>query len=124
MGRCFQDFQNFHILEKRTGLAILPATMDIKALAREFSALGSEDRLKILALLLRGELPSCGEIARGLNLSGPALSYHLRTLEGAGLIVRTRRGRTRCPKLTPRLGEILREDLLRRLKEEVGTDGT
>ena len=98
--------------------------MDIKGLAREFSALGSEDRLKILGLLLRGELPSCGEIARGLKLSGPAVSYHLRTLEGAGFIVRTRRGRIRCLKLTPRLGEILRADVLRRLKGEVGTDGT
>lgn len=97
--------------------------MDIKELARGFSALGSEDRLKILALLLRGELPSCGEIAHGLKLSGPALSYHLRILEGAGLIVRTRRGRRRCLKLTPRLGELLRADVLRRLKEEVETDG-
>jgi len=86
--------------------------------------LGSEDRLKILALLLRGELPTCGEIAGRLGLSGPAVSYHLRTLEGAGFIQRTRRGRTRCLTLTPRLGELLRAELLHRLKEEVDLDGT
>lgn len=94
--------------------------MEIRQLARAFSALGSEDRLRILALLLRGEPPTCGEIARELGLSSPAVSYHLRTLEGVGFIRRTRRGRTRCLSLTPKVREIVRTDVLRQLKEEVG----
>ena len=93
--------------------------MEIKQLARTFSALGSEDRLRILGLLLRGTPPSCGEIARELGLSNPAVSYHLRTLEGAGFIIRTRRGRTRCLLLTPQLRQLLRANVLRELKEEV-----
>lgn len=93
--------------------------MELKQLAQTFSALGNEDRLRILGLLLSGKLPSCGEIAHDLGLSGPALSYHLRTLEGAGLIESTRRGRTRCVSLTPRLGELLRAEVLRGLTREV-----
>jgi DNA-binding transcriptional ArsR family regulator len=102
-------------------MAILAVeAMEIKRLAQEFSALGSEDRLRILGLLLGGKLPSCGEIAEELGLSNPAVSYHLRMLEEAGFILRTRRGRARCLELTPRLRELLRADVLRELKEEVG----
>ena len=93
--------------------------MELRQLAQTFSALGSEDRLRILGTLPSGRLPSCGEIAKELGLSGPALSYHLRTLEGAGLIERSRRGRSRCLSLTPRLTELLQTEVLRGLRREV-----
>lgn len=121
MEKHFQKFEIPKVLKPLPRVAILAIeAMEIKRLAQEFSALGSEDRLRILGLLLGGKLPSCGEIAEELGLSNPAVSYHLRMLEGAGFILRTRRGRARCLELTPRLRELLRADVLRELKEEVG----
>lgn len=92
--------------------------MTLQELARAFTALGSEDRLRIVAWLLGEERPSCGEIAQELGLSRPAVSYHLRALEEAGLVVRTRRGRTRCLGLTPLLGELLHGEVVQKLMME------
>jgi DNA-binding transcriptional ArsR family regulator len=97
--------------------------MRLSELARAFSALASEDRLRILGFLLEGELPRCGELAQRLQLSNPAISYHLRTLETAGLVVRSRRGRHRCLRLTPRLGKLLAPSTLNVLKKEVENGG-
>lgn len=97
--------------------------MQLTELAKAFSALGSEDRLRIVGFLLEGKLPRCGELAQRLGLSGPAVSYHLRILEGAGFIVRTRQGRNRCLSLTPLLGELLPPYLLARLQKEVTDAG-
>ncbi|MGC9529484.1 MAG: ArsR/SmtB family transcription factor [Candidatus Bipolaricaulaceae bacterium] len=86
--------------------------MKIRELAQAFSALSSEDRLRIVGLLLREGQPNCGEIAQALGLSAPAVSYHLRAMEAAGLIERSRRGRARCVALTSRLASLLRSEVL------------
>lgn len=54
-----------------------------------FAALADPTRRSILTRLARGEA-TVGEIAEPFTVSLPAISRHLRVLEGAGLIVRGR----------------------------------
>jgi DNA-binding transcriptional ArsR family regulator len=56
-----------------------------------FAALASTPRRKILAYLSEAEL-TASEIADRFEMSKPALSKHLKLLEGAGLVVSERRG--------------------------------
>jgi DNA-binding transcriptional ArsR family regulator len=58
-------------------------------LSRTFAALGDPTRRAILAKLAEGEA-SVTELAGPFEISGPAISKHLRVLEGAGLISRGR----------------------------------
>ncbi len=61
-----------------------------------FGALADATRREILARLARGEA-TVGELAAPFEISRPAISKHLRVLEHAGLIHRTRDGRVqRC----------------------------
>ena len=57
------------------------------SLSSTFAALADPTRRAILARLARGET-RVGELARPFSISGPAVSRHLRVLEGAGLIRR------------------------------------
>lgn len=60
--------------------------------ARAFRALGDEKRLKILELLAGGAQCVC-DLAAMVGAKQPLLSFHLKTLREAGLVVATRRGR-------------------------------
>ncbi|HEY5087965.1 MAG TPA: metalloregulator ArsR/SmtB family transcription factor [Gemmatimonadaceae bacterium] len=61
-----------------------------------FAALGDTTRRAILARLSVGEA-TVGELAYPFDMSRPAISKHLRVLEDAGLVRRTRDGRVnRC----------------------------
>jgi ArsR family transcriptional regulator len=60
-------------------------------MARLFKALSDENRLKIIELLLRGELCGCMLIDK-LDIQQPTLSYHLRILTEAGLTTSFREG--------------------------------
>ena len=65
-------------------------------LDRTFGALADGTRRAILARLAQSEA-SVGELARPFRMSRPAISKHLRVLEGAGLVRRARDGRvSRC----------------------------
>jgi DNA-binding transcriptional ArsR family regulator len=63
--------------------------MSTDALSATFAALADPTRRAILARLLSGEC-SVGELAAPFAISMPAVSRHLRVLEGAGLIERRR----------------------------------
>jgi DNA-binding transcriptional ArsR family regulator len=52
---------------------------------RQLDALGDETRRALLERLRRGPLP-VGELARGLPVSRPAVSQHLRVLKQARLV--------------------------------------
>jgi len=70
-------------------------TIDAR-LDRTFTALGDATRRAIVARLAEGEA-TVGELARPFRISRPAISKHLRVLEDAGLVRRTRDGRVnRC----------------------------
>jgi len=56
-------------------------------------AMGNEQRLLILCLLVDGEL-SVGELQAQLELSQSALSQHLATLRRAGLVATRRESQT------------------------------
>lgn len=61
-----------------------------------YSALGDGTRRAILARLVDGE-STVGELAQPFAVSRPAISKHLRVLEKAGLVRRTKEGRlSRC----------------------------
>lgn len=59
-----------------------------------FSALADPTRREILARLAKGEAP-VKELAEPFPLSGPAITKHLKVLEKAGLISRSREGQLR-----------------------------
>ena len=63
-----------------------------RRLDRTFAALADTTRRAILARLADGDA-SVGELARPFRVSRPAISKHLRVLERAGLVRRSRRGR-------------------------------
>lgn len=55
-------------------------------LAETFKALSDQQRREILAMLRGGRL-NAGEIAEKLNVTSAALSYHLKLLKSAELIL-------------------------------------
>lgn len=63
-----------------------------------FAALADPTRRAILARLAKGAA-TVNELARPFDLSQPAISKHLKVLERAGLISRTREGQTRPCRL-------------------------
>ncbi|MCI0446128.1 metalloregulator ArsR/SmtB family transcription factor [bacterium] len=63
-------------------------------LSSTFAALADPTRRAILARLISGEV-SVKELARPFNLSLPAISKHLKVLEHAGLIARSRNAQWR-----------------------------
>jgi DNA-binding transcriptional ArsR family regulator len=67
-----------------------------KRLDRTFGALADGTRRAILGRLAQGEA-TVGQLARPFRVSRPAISKHLRVLEQAKLVRRTREGRiSRC----------------------------
>jgi DNA-binding transcriptional ArsR family regulator len=67
-------------------------------LTATFHALADPTRRAILARLTQGET-SVGELARPFDMSGPAVTKHLKVLERAGLISRGREAQWRPAKL-------------------------
>jgi DNA-binding transcriptional ArsR family regulator len=67
-------------------------------LDQTFSALADPTRRAILARLARGEA-TVMQLAEPFAMSQPAISRHLKVLEGAGLITRRTQGTTRPCRL-------------------------
>lgn len=75
-------------------------------LASVFAALGDPTRLAIIQRLAAGEA-SVQELAEPFDISGPAISRHLKVLEQAGLISRRREAQLRpCRLEREKLDEI------------------
>jgi DNA-binding transcriptional ArsR family regulator len=64
------------------------------------AALGDPTRRAVFEQLRDGPRP-VGEIAADLPVSRPAVSQHLRVLEGAGLVTATRQGTRRLYRVDP-----------------------
>ena len=69
-------------------------------LSRVFSALADPTRRDILSRLRKGDA-TVTELAEPYAISLPAISRHLKVLEGAGLIARDRRAQWRSSSLRP-----------------------
>jgi DNA-binding transcriptional ArsR family regulator len=79
--------------------------MAVDRLSATFAALADPTRRAIMARLADGEA-TVNELAEPFAISLPAVSRHLKVLEGAGLIVRGRTAQYRPCRLEPRpLGE-------------------
>ena len=68
--------------------------LDEQALDETFAALANSTRRRILARLADGSA-SVNELAEPFDLTLPAVSKHIKVLERAGLIVRSRRAQFR-----------------------------
>ncbi|MBO9711333.1 metalloregulator ArsR/SmtB family transcription factor [Sphingomonas sp.] len=69
-------------------------------LSATFAALADPTRRAILARLADGEA-TVGELAQPFAISGPAITKHLKVLERAGLIARSRNAQQRPARLNP-----------------------
>ncbi|NYF88087.1 metalloregulator ArsR/SmtB family transcription factor [Tunturiibacter empetritectus] len=76
----------------------------------QLNALGDVTRRMLLERLRRGPLP-VGELARGLTVSRPAVSQHLRVLKEAKLVRDEAAGTRRYYSLDPKGFEALRKYL-------------
>lgn len=56
-----------------------------------FKALADETRLKIVHMLLDGQLCAC-KILENFNITQPTLSYHMKILTESGLVIGIREG--------------------------------
>jgi DNA-binding transcriptional ArsR family regulator len=72
--------------------------MQTDPLSAVFGALADPTRRAILARLAEGDL-TVGQLAAPFAMSQPAVSRHLKVLEGAGLISRQRRATARLSHL-------------------------
>ena len=70
------------------------ATLDEARLDETFAALANSTRRAILARLASGEA-SVNELAAPFDLTLPAISKHIKVLERAGLVSRSRRAQSR-----------------------------
>lgn len=70
-------------------------------LSMTFAALADPTRRAILARLLTGET-TVSDLAKPFDMSGPAISKHLKVLEHAGLITRGREAQWRPCRIEPR----------------------
>jgi DNA-binding transcriptional ArsR family regulator len=68
---------------------------------RAFAALSDPTRRAIVARLARGEA-TVSELAAPFPVSLPAISKHLKVLEEAGLMARSKQGRVHRCRLVPR----------------------
>ncbi|MEM9684519.1 MAG: metalloregulator ArsR/SmtB family transcription factor, partial [Pseudomonadota bacterium] len=75
--------------------------MNIEDLNAVFSALADPTRRGMLAQLADGE-SNVRALTDSYDISQPAVSKHLRVLERAGLITRTRSGRERIVRINPK----------------------
>ena len=71
---------------------------DMDTLSVTFAALADPTRRAILARLAQGET-TVGELAQPFDISGPAISRHLKVLERAGLIERRAEAQWRLCRL-------------------------
>ena len=76
----------------------MPAAAAPDHLSQVFSALADPTRRAILSRLARGEA-TVKELAAPFDMSGPAISKHLRVLENAGLISQGRDAQWRPRRL-------------------------
>jgi DNA-binding transcriptional ArsR family regulator len=72
--------------------------MSLDQLSLVFGALADPTRRAILARLTEGDA-KVGELAAPFNMSQPAVSRHLKVLEQAGLVSRTRQATARLSHL-------------------------
>jgi len=78
---------------------------DYAAEAKRFKAFCDENRLKIIELLQGGELCAC-ELLKALDMSQSTLSYHMKILCDAGVVINRQEGKWAHYRINPEGGEL------------------
>lgn len=78
--------------------------------ARAFVALADPTRRLVFERLARQPM-SVGRLARGLTVTRPAVSQHLRVLKNAGLVIDREEGTRRIYRVDPRGIDVMRSYL-------------
>lgn len=78
----------------------MSVALDEERLSETFAALANPTRREILARLAGGEA-TVNELAEPFDLTLPAISKHIKVLEKAGLVARSRRATSRPCALNP-----------------------
>ncbi|HHR85949.1 winged helix-turn-helix transcriptional regulator [Candidatus Bipolaricaulota bacterium] len=71
-----------------------------------FAALASDARLEIVRMISKQQM-TCQDIIDQLELSQPAISYHLAKLERAGILTKKKFGSRNCYWLNERLEKLV-----------------
>jgi DNA-binding transcriptional ArsR family regulator len=73
-----------------------PPALDLELAASKFAALGSEQRLQVLRVLVRAgdEGLSIGALGERTGITGSTLTHHLKILAAAGLVAQSKQGRS------------------------------
>ena len=71
-----------------------------------FSALASDSRLEIVRMISKRKM-TCQDIIDRLELSQPAISYHLAKLERAGILIKEKVGSHNCYWLNARIAKLI-----------------
>lgn len=66
--------------------------MDTKKTAAVFKALGDENRLRILQMLIGGEKCAC-KLLEEMNITQPTLSHHMKLLCDSGIVEGRKEGK-------------------------------
>ena len=71
------------------------STLDLTEAAASFAALGSEQRLQVLKVLVRAgpDGLSIGELGERAGVTGSTLTHHMKLLAAAGLVQQVKDGR-------------------------------
>lgn len=92
------------------------SSLSLEDAAQAFAALGSEQRLGVLRVLVRAgpDGLSMGELGERSGVSGSTLTHHLRFLTHAGLVTQAKQGRSIiCAAVAYDMAEALSKYLLR-----------
>ena len=87
------DFMHAHVGLVERVRAALPTEETLYDLAELFKVFGDSTRIKLLRVLMEGEICVC-DLAQMLGLSQSAVSHQLRVLKGAELVKFRREGKT------------------------------
>ena len=70
--------------------------LNLEIAASKFAALGSEQRLQVLRIMVRAgpEGLSIGDLGERAGITGSTLTHHLKILAAAGLVSQQKRGRS------------------------------
>lgn len=102
--------------------AMTTTETNIGQVARWFHALSDETRLRVVELLSGGERCVC-ELQEAVGAAQSRLSFHLRVLREAGLVVDRRQGRWNYYSLRPDVLEEMAAYLQERKPEETAWAG-
>ena len=91
----FIDNRSYFYISRNMKMTAPDSTLNLSQAASSFAALGSEQRLSVLRVLVRAgpEGLSIGELGERSGVTGSTLTHHMKFLAAAGLVRQMREGR-------------------------------